>query len=461
MRSPRRLRPVQLLVLSFSLVILAGTLLLWLPWASRGDPLGLVDALFTATSATCVTGLVVVDTGTHFTLFGQLVILALVQVGGLGIMTLGTFFIVSLGGRMGWRGRDLLSRTLTGDPRTDLLGLLRNVFYLTMAVELIGAFVLTGRFLDHMPFHRAIYHGIFHSISAFCNAGFSLNADSFIGWQHDPVVNLTLVGLIVVGGLGFAVLVELGRRLRRPERDREGRRLRPQGRGLSLHTRLTLVFTVVLILVGMLFFLLLEWRDTIAPLRLGEKLLAALFQSVTARTAGFNTVPIEHASNATLFLLILLMFVGGAPGSCAGGIKVTTFGILFALAANRIRGVAEVNVFGRRIPDRTLSEALGIAALATTVVVLFTFLLVSIEVGTASFDTTRGEFIRLAFEAVSAFGTVGLSTGVTPGLSTVGRLLITLLMFIGRLGPLTMALAVAGRVRPSAYRYVEEGVMVG
>jgi trk system potassium uptake protein TrkH len=448
-------------VLSFGTVILSGTLLLWLPAASREAPLGLVDALFTATSATCVTGLTVVDTGAHFTLFGQLVILALIQIGGLGIMTLGTFFILSFGGRLGLRGRDAVSRTLTGDHRADLRRILRNVFYLTAAVETAGAFLLTGRFLERMDLPRAVYHGFFHSISAFCNAGFSLNADSFIGWQRDWGVNLVLMVLIVTGGLGFVVLIDVARYFQRPEPDRREVRPRNRLRRMNLHTRLTLLFTAGFILVGTVIFLLLEWRDTLVDLPLGGKLIASFFQSITARTAGFNTIPIGLTSNATLFLLILLMFVGGAPGSCAGGIKVTTFGVLFTMAVNRIRGNAEVSIFRRRIAEHTVSEAMGIATLGMTVVILFTFLLVVIEVGSASYATTQGAFIQLAFETTSAFGTVGLSTGVTQSLSTVGRLLITLLMFIGRLGPLTMALAVAARVRKPLYRYVEERVMVG
>jgi trk system potassium uptake protein TrkH len=448
-------------VLSFGTVILAGTLLLWLPAASREAPLGFIDALFTATSATCVTGLTVVDTGTHFTLFGQLVILALIQIGGLGIMTLGTFFILTFGGRLGLRGRDVVSRTLTGDLRSDLRRILRNVFYLTVAVEAAGAFLLSGRFLDRMDLSRAIYEGVFHSVSAFCNAGFGLHPDSFIGWQRDWGVNLVLMALIVTGGLGFVVLIDVARFFRRPEPDGRNDRQRSRRHRLSLHSRLTLLFSAGLILTGAVIFLLLEWRDTLVDLPLSGKLIASFFQSVTARTAGFNTVPIGLTSNATLFLFILLMFVGGAPGSCAGGIKVTTLGVLVTMAVNRIRGNAEVSLFRRRIPERTVSEAMGIATLGMTVVILFTFLLVAIEVGASSYATTQGDFIRLAFESVSAFGTVGLSTGVTPELSTVGRLLITLLMFVGRLGPLTMVLAVAARVRKPLYRYVEERVMVG
>jgi trk system potassium uptake protein TrkH len=461
MRRHRRLRPVQLLVLSFGTVILAGTLLLWLPAASRESPLRFVDALFTATSATCVTGLTVVDTGSHFTLFGQFVILTLIQIGGLGIMTLGTFFILSLGGRLGLRGRDAVSRTLTGDYRADLRRILRNVFYLTAAVEAAGAFLLTGRLLDRLDLPQAVYHGLFHSISAFCNAGFSLNADSFIGGQRDWGINLVLMALIVTGGLGFVVLIDVAGLFRRPEAGSREDYYLSRRHQLSLHSRLTLLFTAGLILTGAAVFLLLEWRGTLVDLSLGDKVIASFFQSVTARTAGFNTVPIALTSNATLFLLILLMFVGGAPGSCAGGIKVTTLGVLVTMAVNRIRGNAEVSLFRRRIPERTVSEAMGIATLGMTVVILFTFLLVAIEGGSASSTTTQGAFIRLAFESVSAFGTVGLSTGVTPELSTVGRLLITLLMFVGRLGPLTMALAVAARVRKPLYRYVEERVMVG
>ena len=451
-----RLRPSQMLVLAFGSVILIGTLLLWLPAASVSGRLPFVDALFTATSATCVTGLIVVDTGTHFTLFGQLVILTLIQLGGLGIMTLGTFFMWVLGGRLGIRGRDVIHQTLSGGVEADLWRLLRNVFWLTAAVELAGAFLLVGRFMESMPLGKAVYHAVFHSISAFCNAGFSLNADSFVGYRADPVVNLVLMVLIVSGGLGFAVLVDL-RKLFFRQRTRRGA-LRER---LSFHSRITLTFTAVLILVGATMFLGLEWGNTLGGLGPGRKVMGAFFQSITARTAGFNTVDIGTASNGALFLLILLMFIGGAPGSTAGGIKITTFGVMVTMALSRIRGGQDTQLFNRRVPEKTVSEALGIAALAMTVVVVFTFLLVAVETGTSSFLNARGEFVRLFFETVSAFGTVGLSAGSTPELSTAGRLLITALMFIGRLGPLTMAVAVSTRAQRRHYRYVEEQIMVG
>jgi len=445
-----------MLVLAFGAVIAVGTVLLWFPVASAAEPLSFVDALFTATSATCVTGLIVVDTGTHFTLFGQLVILTLIQLGGLGIMTLGTFFIWALGGRLGVRSRDVVHQTLSGGIQRDLWNLLRNVFWLTAAVELAGAFLLTGRFMEHMALSKAVYHALFHSISAFCNAGFSLNADSFMAYQQDLGINLVLMALIVAGGLGFTVLVDL-RKLFFRGRRREGAGLKP----LSFHTRITLTYTVVLILSGAAVFLALEWGNTLGDLFPGHKVLGAFFQSITARTAGFNTVSVELASNGALFLLILLMFIGGAPGSTAGGIKITTFGVMVTMALSRIRGGRDAQIFDRRVPEKTVSEAMGIAALGTTVVALFTFLLVIVETGTSSFVEARGEFVKLFFEAVSAFGTVGLSAGSTPELSTAGRLIITVLMFIGRLGPLTMAVAISTRVRRQSYRYVEEQIMVG
>lgn len=448
------MRPTRLLVVTFASAILVGTLLLWLPFASAGEPLSFIDALFTATSAICVTGLIVVDTGTHFSLFGQLVILVLIQLGGLGIMTLGTFFVAALRGRLGWRSRDLISQTLTRDSRADLWQLLKGVLLLTMIVEAVGAILLFSRFVGRLPPLTALYQAVFHSVSAFANAGFSLNADSFIGYAGDWVVNLTLIGLILTGGLGFVVLLDLRRVF-------FGKHTPVSERGLSFHSRLTLVFTAAVIVTGTLLFLGLEWGGTLREFGVPQKALASLFQAVTPRTAGFNTVPIELASNATLFLLILIMFIGGAPGSCAGGIKVTTFGVLFSLARSRMMGKRDAVIFGRRISEKSVSEAMSITTLAVTVLVVFTFLLLAVEVGTAGFGRTEGAFIRLFFEAVSAFGTVGLSTGITPQLSAIGKLLITLLMFIGRLGPLTMAVAVAARMRRPAYRYPEERVMVG
>jgi len=455
MNPSKKLRPTQILVMSFGTAVLSGTLLLWLPLASAEEPLSLVDALFTATSAVCVTGLTVVDTGTHFSLFGQLVILALIQLGGLGIMTLGTFFIAALGGRLSWQNRDLITQTISRDTRYDLWQLLKSVLLLTMTVEAIGAALLAIRFLTNMSLPTALYHSVFHSVSAFCNAGFSLNANSFESYVSDWIVNLTLIGLIIVGGLGFVVLLDLRRLVQRNDG------LSHAERRLSFHSRLTLSFTGALVLTGVVLFIGLEWTDTLTGLRWPDKLLASLFQSVTSRTAGFNTVPIGFTSNATLFLLIILMFIGGAPGSCAGGVKVTTFGVLFSLAINRIRGRQDAVIFRRRISEKSVTESMSILTLGITVLVVFTFLLLAIEVGTKSFSYTQGTFIQLFFEAVSAFGTVGLSTGITPELSVAGRLLVTLLMFIGRLGPLTIAVAVARRMQRPVFRYPEKQVMVG
>jgi len=452
----KKLTPPQIIVIAFITTILLGTLLLLLPGAHTTGPLTLTDALFTATSATCVTGLVVVDTGTHFTLFGQLVILLLIQIGGMGIMTLGTFFIISIGVRLRWQDRDIVTRTLTGERHLDIWGLLRNVFWLTLGIEAAGTILLAGRFLHQhgMEPARAVYNALFHSVSAFCNAGFSLNADSFIAYQTDPVINFILMLLIIAGGLGYTVLIDMGTFGPR------SRRLTPHRR-LTLHSRFTLVFTGILILGGGILFLALEAGNTLVDLSWPHKIVGALFQAVTPRTAGFNTVEIAQASNAALMLLILLMFIGGAPGSCAGGIKVTTMGVLLLLARSRIRGLNDVVLFKRRIREKTVAEAMGIMALGVATVAIFTFLLVIVETGGQSHAATEGEFIRLFFETVSAFGTVGLSTGVTPELSTVGRLLITLLMFVGRIGPLTMAIAVAARARRTAFRFVEDKVMVG
>ncbi|MFO7767405.1 MAG: TrkH family potassium uptake protein [bacterium] len=451
-----RLRPPQILILAFGSVILLGTFLLWLPAASVSEPLSFVDALFTATSATCVTGLIVVDTGSHFTLFGQAVILVLIQLGGLGIMTLGTFFMWMLAGRVGMRERDIIDRTLSGGVQKDLWYLLRSVLLLTAVMEAAGALLLTLRFGRYMPWSEAMYHAVFHSISAFCNAGFSLNADSFIGYRTDPAVSLVLMALIVMGGLGFAVLVDLRRMVFQGRRGTESARRR-----LTFHTRITLTFTAILILLGAAVFLSLEWGNTLGDVGVGHRALGAFFQSITARTAGFNTVSIEAVSNGSLFLLILLMFIGGAPGSTAGGIKITTFGVIVTMALSRIRGGRDTQLFNRRVPEKTVSGALGIAALGMAVVVVFTFLLVAVETGTDSFLDARGEFVKLFFETVSAFGTVGLSAGSTPELSSAGRLIITALMFIGRLGPLTMAVAVSARAGRQTYRYVEEQIMVG
>ncbi len=436
------------LMLSFALLIVIGTILLTFPAASpSGRPLALIDALFTATSATCVTGLVVRDTGTHFTLFGQLVILILMQLGGLGIMTFSTSIAIILGHRLAPGERRVFSEMVEPTRAIDIARAVRYILLFTILAESAGFLVLFFRWLGVFPSTgQAFYYALFHSVSAFCNAGFSLFSDSFIRYQSDIVVNLVIMALIVTGGLGFAVVQEFINRntfrigLRRPVRH------------LTTHSRIVLVTTGILLGTGAVIFFFLEYDRTLASLSLGTKLLVSLFQSVTARTAGFNTVPLNNLHPATIFTLIVLMFIGASPGGTGGGIKTTTFAILLLAVRARLTNQEELVVGRRTVGKDIVYRAVSIAVVALGVVGAGFFLLLLFE---------PASFPQLLFETVSAFGTVGLSTGITSTLKTISRLVIILVMFIGRIGPLTLVLAMATPRPRQAVTYPQARIMVG
>lgn len=445
--------PPRLVLLSFCVVILVGSLLLMLPQATVGaGGLSFWNSLFTSTSATCVTGLIVLDTGSDFTVLGQIIILILIQIGGLGIMTISTFFIYLISGRLGIFEREVLFDTLSQDPMRNLTRLLITVFLYTLAIEAIGFLLLTLGFWRFFPLRSAAYLGLFHSISAFCNAGFSLFSDSFIDFKGDPLIGLTVCTLIILGGLGFVVIYDLYLNRRTTLRLFISR--------LSLHSRLVLTVTGWLIAGGTLAFYLLERSNTLAGLPVPRQILVALFQSVTTRTAGFNSVEVPALANSTLFLFMVLMFIGASPASCGGGIKTTTFAILIRSIAARFRMRGDVNFYERRIPQETVSKMTAIVFFTLFTLVVFTLCLLITELPEISHARIRGTFLEYAFEAMSAYGTVGLSMGVTPHLMNTGKVLIVLLMFIGRLGPLTIAIALKGRREPK-YRYMKENILVG
>lgn len=445
----RRLGPARILMASFAGLIMLGTFLLTLPVAAQGEALGFIDALFTATSATCVTGLTVVDTGKTFSPFGQIVILALIQLGGLGLMTFSTMFTFFLaGGRLSLGSRDILQETLSQGPMQNLKALLKTVFLATFVIEIAGALLLTLCFMRDLPVSSALYHGVFHAISAFCNAGFALYTDNLESFKNDALVNFTVTSLIILGGLGFVVIFEINRKRRNPRHH------------LSLHARVVLRMTAGLIIAGALGIFLLEYTNTIENLPWGEKLLSCYFQSVTARTAGFNTLSISTLTDATLLLLIGLMFMGASPGSCGGGIKTTTGAVLLAFIRARFRNEENVHLLHRRIPSDVLARAISVVFFSAVLIMVFTFLLLLSEAASISHQQSRGIFLELFFEVTSAFGTVGLSTGITSSLAPLSKLLITLVMFIGRLGPLTVAIAV-GKEAKMRFTYAQENVLIG
>lgn len=454
----RHLPPPAFLAASLLFTILLGSCLLQLPAARAvGAPsLGWLDALFTATSAACVTGLVVVDTGTQFSFFGQLVILLLIQVGGLGVMTIGTTVLLALGQRPTAAVRQLLTGMASHRPAIQARDIIGMVFVATLVAELLGAGLLFLVFVGTHPVSQALWLAVFHSVSAFCNAGFSPWSDSLSRYVGDPMVNLTMMGLIIGGGLGFVVLVELytWTRSRLQHRDNAYARL-------SLHSRIVLSTTVVAVVGGTCLFAVLEMQNSLAGRSWSEQLLIASFQSVTARTAGFNTVDIAGLANPTLLVLIGLMFIGAGPGSMAGGIKLTSAMAVLAFVVHRMRGNRQVSLFGRAIGELTLQRAVVHALLAA---LLIGITVGAIEVVRASGSPTssgRGELFDVIFEVVSAFGTVGLSMGMTAKLESLTKVLLIGQMFIGRLGPLLLMDFFERLPSAPPLHYAKEELMVG
>jgi trk system potassium uptake protein TrkH len=437
----RRLSPAQFLVMAYTLVIVAGAALLRLPIAvSTG--ISWIDALFMSTSAVCVTGLSVVSLSYEFTVFGQIVIMLLVQIGALGVMVMSALFALILNRKIGLRNRIFLQQDLNQNYLSGVVRLVRYILYLTLWVELIGALFLFVLWIPGRGLRQAVYYAVFHSITAFANAGFDLFGSSLESFSKQPAVLLVAAGLIVIGGLGFAVINELFQ-------------YRFSFRKTSLHTKIVLISTAALIIGSWLGILLLEFNNaqSFGTLGFGDKVANAFFSGVTTRSAGFSSIPIHTFSQASQFLMILLMFIGSSPGSTGGGIKTVTFAVLLLSVWASITGQKEVQVFGRRIPQEQINKAFVITFLAAAWIMLVVLVL-SISESFHVFD--------LIFETVSAFGNVGLSTGITDGLSRLGRVLLTLTMFLGRLGPMTLALALGQRTAGNGnIRYPEERVGLG
>ncbi|HPC83255.1 MAG TPA: potassium transporter TrkG [Thermoanaerobaculaceae bacterium] len=446
-----RLRPtpVQALVASFVLVIALGSWCLHQPWAARpGRQLGWIEAVFTATSATCVTGLTVRTPDDH-TLAGQVVILALVQAGGLGIMTFGLFFLLLAGQRLSLFGRELILSSLAGRPWEDFWPLLRTVIGATFAIEAGGTAAMAVGWWGEKGW-LAIPWGAFHAVSAFCNAGFGLHPDSLAPWRGNLLVTASCGLLIVCGGLGFYPIAELWERWR------------SRGRTpLSLHTRTVLLVTAWLLVAGWAGFAVLEWGTTLRGLPWHEKALGVWLQGLTPRTAGFATLDYGAMNPATLVFTMGLMFIGASPGSTGGGVKTTTVGVLVAVIIARIRSRRQVQSLRRGISAVSVGDALVVMLLASCAVLGGMLLVPLIEHGFAGGPAARSRFLAEAFEVVSAFGTVGLSTGITPALSPLSWVVLSALMFVGRVGPLTLGLALAGRRPRPEPAFAEEALMVG
>lgn len=435
----QRLTPPQALILSFLGLALAGTLLLKLPIASHHGT-SWAQALFTAVSAATVTGLAVVDTGTHFTLFGQSVLLVLMQAGGLGLMTFGMFVIYLMRDRVSLGHRAAISEALNQPGQEDMRHLLRMMFGFTAVMELAGTLLLAIQWVPELGWRQGLYHSLFHAVSAFNNAGFALRADSLVAYAGHPLVNIVISALFISGGLGFVVIADVIRKRR--------------FRDYALHTKVMLVGTLVLNVVAMLAVLALEYGNpaTLGQLSsLGDKLWVAWFHGAAPRSAGFNTLDVAGMQPASAMLTMVLMFIGGGSGSTAGGIKLGTFIVLVLATRSFLRADHQPVIFGRSLDSTVILRALAISTISVFGVLIGVFLL-SI--------TERGDFLDIAFEAVSAFATAGLSRGLTPNLSAPGQALVMLLMLIGRVGPLTIAFLLATR-RSAAIHYPSGRVNIG
>ncbi|ETT63855.1 MULTISPECIES: TrkH family potassium uptake protein [Paenibacillus] len=438
-----KLSPPQILVLGFASIILIGALLLMLPISSTsGNSVEFIDALFTSTSATCVTGLVVLDTGTSFTIFGKTVIMILIQIGGLGFMTMATLFSLVLKRKISLRDRLILQEAMNQGSMEGIVRLIRRVLIYSLVIEGCAALLLSIRWAFDMPLGKAIYFGVFHAVSMFNNAGFDIFGDfrSLTDYVYDPLVNIIVMFLIVSGGIGFIVMSDL-------VEFRVTRRL-------SLHSKVVLSTSTGLILIGALVIFIFEFTNTrtLGSLNFGGKILSAFFQSVSPRTAGANTVDIAGLRQATQFFIVILMFIGASPGSTGGGIKTTTFTMMIGAVIAMLRGREDVVLFRYRLAQERIYKALTITLLALLLIASVSMILSTTE---------DSNFLAILFETTSAFATVGLTMGLTPELSAIGKILLCLTMFAGRLGPLTLAYALGPKQGKPLYKYPEGKIIIG
>lgn len=433
--------PTQVLVIGYLVVITIGTLLLSLPFATvKGADTTLMDALFTATSATAVTGLIVVNTASHWTFFGKIVIMLLIQIGGFGFMTTSTLVMLVLRKKISLKERLIIQEELNTENLTGIIRLVRYVVFLTLGLEALGAILLFLRFLPIMPPGQAVFFSIFHAVSAFNNAGFDLFGNSLEGFTTDWYIVLVITGLFIIGGIGFTVIAEIY----------SCRRFKH----FSLHTKVVLTISLLLIVLGTLVIFGLEYNnpETLGDLNLSGKIAAAYFQGVTPRTAGFNTIPIGKMTKASQFFIIILMFIGASSGSTGGGVKTTTVGTLLLVVWALIKKRDDVVVFQRRLSYMTIFKALSVVMISILIIFTVTMVLAVTE---------KFAFLDIFFETVSAFGTVGLSTGITGKLSSIGQLFIIVTMFIGRVGPMTLAIAIGEQRQKTFIRFPEEKLMIG
>lgn len=439
----KKLSPSRKLILGFLFAILLGTFILMMPFSLKeGEKLSFLSSLFTIVSAVCVTGLTVVDVSEVFSPAGDLVIIFFIQLGGLGVMTFSSILFLAMGKRMTFYERELLKEERNADSSGEISSFIKKLLLTVFIIESIGAIILTWEFAKEMPINKAVFYGIFHSISAFCNAGFSLFSNNLEAYKANPIINLTIGYLITLGGIGFAVITSVIMVIRRGI-DR-----------FNLTSKVAIIISMILTFGGMILFFILEYSNsaTLGDLNFIQKILASYFQSVTLRTAGFNTIPLGELRNSTIFMCCILMFIGASPGSTGGGIKTTTFGVILFYVIGIVKKKENVEIFNRRLDWEIMNRALAILVLAITYVSIVIMLMLIAE----NFSPEE-----IVFEVISAFGTVGLTLGITPDLSTFSKLLLIFTMFVGRLGPMTFALAIGETKKKALSKYPKENILVG
>lgn len=440
-----KLSPYILILLSFAIMMFLGALLLCLPLAQISGKSGnFLENLFTATSALCVTGLVVNDISITYTIFGKIVILILIQLGGLGVLTVSSMVILSISRKMGYYTKKIVSEDINYNILTEIPRYLKNVSIVVFGIEFVGAVLLFFEFSKKLPFIQAVGYSIFHSVSAFCNAGFALFSNNMENYTGNILINFVITSLIILGGLGFAAILDVYNVIKKTRRK------------LSTSTHLAIVMTIFLICFGAIMTFILEYsnKGTIGNLSLHDKLLSSYFQSVTLRTAGFQTVDLATLTTPTIIIYLFLMFIGASPGSTGGGLKTTTLGILLLGVMNAITGREDIEYRRRRLSWQTFNKACAILMLS----LFYLFVMIIIM---SIFDSSKG-FLPLLFELISAFGTVGLSMGLTAKLSIISKLIIILTMYIGRVGPLTIMYALSKKkYREGKYKYPEETILIG
>lgn len=440
----KKLNEVQILAVGFVILIFIGATILTFPISSAsGERTNFLDSLFTATSASCVTGLVTLDTGTHWSVFGQTIIMILIEIGGLGFMSFATFLAILLGKKITLKNRLIMQEAMNTFDIQGLVRMVKYVLMFTFTIQFFGALLLSSQLIPEFGIVKGLYFSVFHSISMFCNAGFDLfgNFNSLTAYYNNPVILLTISSLIVIGGLGFTVWLEIY--------NYKG------SKRLSTHTKVVLLITTILIIGGAVAIFFLEYTnpETLAPMNFKDKVVNSIFASVTPRTAGANSISTSGMTTAGIFLTIILMFIGGSPGSTAGGLKTTTFGIILFTVISVVRGREDTEVFGKRFSKGLVYKAFSLLVIGMTLVIVVTMILTITEPGES--------FVSLLYEATSAFGTVGLTTGVTQRLSGIGKFIIIVMMYLGRVGPLTVTLALISKQRKSKYKYPEGKVLIG